>query len=111
MTRSDDWKVWGWCVAAGLLALGLIIGYRVAGEALTVADEFVNAYERTHTPAVQEIVTDWAVGDSRQLVRTERAASENLEVWLSRHDAGVIGSAESARRRALTDQARTGGGK
>lgn len=108
MTRADDWKVWGWTVLAGLVVLALIIGYRVTGEALTVADEFVNAYERTHTPAVQETVTDWEVGDTRNVVRTERASAESLEVWLSRHDEGVIGSAESARRRALAEQARTG---
>lgn len=104
--QHDDWNVWRWCVIAGLVSLLAIVGYRVAGEALAVADRFVSVYERSHEPRLQETVTDWPTGESRQSVRTEREHSEKVESWLARHDDGVIGSSEAARRRAISDAAK-----
>lgn len=109
MTQHDDWRVWRWCVIAGLVALALVVGYRVAGEALSVAERFVTVYERAHLPSLQETVTDWPTGESRQLVRTEREHAEKIDAWLARHDDGVIGSSEAARRRSISEAAKAGG--
>lgn len=106
--QQDDWNVWRWCVIAGLVSLLVIVGYRVAGEALAVADRFVSVYERTHAPRLQQTSTDWPTGESRQSVNTQREHEEKIDAWLARHDDGVIGSSEAARRRAISDAAKGG---
>lgn len=101
---DDSWRVWRWTVVAGLVALAIVCSYRIASEALGIASRFVTIYERTHQGRSQRTVTDWPEGESRQTVSTDRDSDEQLKAWLDRHDNGVIGAAETARRRAIAPQ-------
>lgn len=103
---DDDWRVWRWTVLATVFAIAVAGTYRISREALEVASKFVDAYEHAHSSHIQETTTDYPVGDTRQVVRTERDTTEKLENWIDRHDTGVISSREAARRRGIALQAK-----